>query len=220
MRTGYPAIEAYMQSCMTDSAHDMEHVYRVLYYALNIAKHEGGADIPLLSAACLLHDIGREEQFADARVDHAVCGGEKAYRWLVKNGYSDGFADAVRDCIRTHRYRSSDPPQSLEAKILFDADKLEACGAIGMARTLFYKAQVGDPLYLLDENGGVSDGTDDAGPSFFKEYRFKLEHVYDKFYTWRGAELAAKRRVAAVSFYEALLNEVRECYSKLTKTSR
>jgi len=213
MRTEYPAIEAYMQSCMTDSAHDQEHVYRVLHYALDIARHEGGADIEALSAACLLHDIGREEQFADSRVDHAVCGGEKAYRWLVKNGCSNGFAGAVRDCIRTHRYRSDDPPRSLEARILFDADKLEACGAMGIARTLLYKAQVDDPLYLLDESGGVSDGTDDASPSFFKEYRFKLENVYNKFYTQRGAELAAKRKAAAVNFYEALLNEVRGCYS-------
>jgi uncharacterized protein len=213
MRTEHPAIEAYMHSCMADSAHDMEHVYRVLYYALDIAKHEGGVDIEALSAACLLHDIGRPEQFADPRVDHAVCGGEKARAWLLANGYSDAFANTVRDCIRTHRYRSNGPPRSIEAKILFDADKLEACGATGIARTLLYKAQVDGPLYLLDGDGGVSDGTGDADPSFFKEYKFKLENVYDKFYTRRGAELAEKRREAAKNFYEALLREVRECYA-------
>ena len=213
MRTEYPEIEAYMRTCMTDSAHDMEHVYRVLHYALDIAAHENGIDAEMLSAACLLHDIGRPEQFADPALDHAVCGAEKAFAWLTTHGYTENFAASVRDCIRTHRYRSSDPPRSLESKILFDADKLEACGATGIARTLLYKAQVNEPLYLLTHNGEISDGTNDISPSFFREYKFKLENVYDKFYTRRGKELAEKRQAAARNFYEALLAEVRECYS-------
>ena len=212
-RTRYPEIEAYALTCMTDSAHDMEHVYRVLNYALNIAAHEEGIDVEMLAAACLLHDIGRPEQSADKRINHAVCGGEKAFVWLTAHGYTESFAASVRDCIRTHRYRSSDPPRSPEAKILFDADKLEACGATGIARTLLYKAQVNDPLYLISHDGEISDGTNDTSSSFFKEYKFKLENVYDKFYTRRGKELASKRHAAARDFYEALLAEVRECYS-------
>jgi uncharacterized protein len=202
-----------MLSCMSDSAHDREHVYRVLYYALDIAHHEEGTDIELLTAACLLHDIGRAEQFADPSIDHAVRGAEKAYQWLRENGYSDEFAGQTRDCIRTHRFRSSGPPQSPEAKILFDADKLEVCGAIGVARTLLYAAQVSEPLYSLTESGEVSDGTDDSLPSFCQEYKFKLERMYDKFYTQRAFELAAKRKEAARHFYESLLAEVRECYA-------
>ena len=212
MRTAYPKIEAYMRSCMTDSAHDMEHVYRVLNYALDIARYEKNVDNEVLAAACLLHDIGRAEQFADENVDHALCGSEKAHTWLLAHGYAEKFAGDVRDCIRTHRYRSNDPPESTEAKILFDADKLEACGAMGMARTLLYKAQVGYPLYLFDEAGNVSDGKNDKTQSYFREYKFKLENVYEKFYTRRGAALAEKRRAAARDFYEALLGEVRECY--------
>jgi uncharacterized protein len=213
MRTKLPLVEAYMHSCMRDSAHDMEHVYRVLYYALHIAAHEGGADTELLTAACLLHDIGRAEQFADPQVDHAICGAEKAYQWLKANGYAEEFAHAVSSCIQTHRFRSDHPPQSLEAKILFDADKLDVCGAVGIARTLFYLAQVAQPLYTLTESGEVPDGSRDTEPSFLREYKFKLEKMYGRFYTRQGAALAAERKSAAQNFYESLLAEVRGCYS-------
>ena len=212
MRTAMPAAERFMRSRMTDSAHDVEHIYRVLNYALDIARHEGGADRETLTAACLLHDIARDEQFADSGVDHAMRGGDLAYDWLTASGYTDAFANAVRSCIQTHSYRSDNPPRSLEAKILFDADKLEVCGAVGIARTLFYQAHTGQPLYSLDEHGGVLDGSGDLHHSFCKEYKFKLEKLYDKFYTERGAALAKKRRQAARGFYDALLEETRECF--------
>ena len=212
-RTDYPEIETYMQSCMTDSAHDREHVYRVLSYAYDIARSESGVDMTMLSAACLLHDVGRAEQFADPSVDHALCGCEKAYIWLVRNGYSESFAAAVKSCIRTHRYRSDSKPESIEAMILFDADKLEVCGAMGIARTLFYNAYLSEPLYTLTLDGEVSSGANDSEPSFFQEYKFKLEKIYENFYTKRGSDLARKRKQAAQDYYAALLSEVRECYS-------
>jgi len=197
---------------MCDSAHDTQHVYRVRNYAMDIARHESGVDLEILGAACLLHDIGRGEQYADPCVDHAACGAEKARAWLEENGYGAAFAQTVADCIRSHRFRSNDPPGSIEAKILFDADKLDACGAMGMARTLFYKAHVCLPLYMLDEGGTVLDGAADSEDTFFREYKFKLEKLYDKFYTRRGEALARSRRKAARDFYEALLREARECH--------
>ena len=211
-RTNFTAAEEYMLSCMNDIAHDKEHIYRVLNYALDIAKYENAVDIAVLTIACLLHDIGREEQFANPSIDHAVYGAEKAYQWLIENNYSKEFADKVKKCIQSHRFRSDNPPQSIEAKILFDADKLEACGAVGIARTLLYQAYFSEPLYMITQNGIVSDGTDDIEPSFLQEYKHKLENIYDKFYTKRSSELAAKRKPAAKNFYESLLAEVRECY--------
>jgi len=199
---------------MNDSAHDTEHIYRVLYYALDIAKHESNVDIELLTVACLLHDIGREAQIANHSIDHATYGAEMAYNWLLENGYSQEFAQKAKVCISTHRYRSDNPPQSLEAKILFDSDKLEACGAVGIARTLQYKSNIAEPLYMLDENGQVSDGTMPNEVSFLQEYKFKLEKIYDRFYTQRGNELAASRKGIAKHFYEAVLAEVRECYAR------
>ena len=87
-------------------------------------------------------------------------------------------------------------------------------GVIGIARALVYKGQVSEPLYTVLPNGQVLDGTDDREPSFFQEYKYKLEGLYDKFYTARGAEIAAGRRQAAAAFYDNLLREVREPYEK------
>lgn len=204
----YRQIEDYMLQCMKDSAHDREHVYRVLHMALMIAGEENGVDLDVLICACLLHDIGRKEQFADPSVCHAQVGGEKAYQFLTGIGYDEAFAEHVRACIQTHRFRENNQPQSLEAKILFDADKLDAAGATGMARTLLYKGKVSEPLYSLLPGGQVSDGAGDREPSFFQEYKYKLEKLYDRFYTEKGRELAMQRRQAAVDFYNALLREV------------
>lgn len=207
-RERYSLIESFMLSCMQDSAHDREHVYRVLYSALEIASEEADADYDVLIAACLLHDIGRAEQLRDPSQCHAQVGAEKAYRFLTEKGFGEVFAKYVSDCILTHRFRKNSPPQSIEAKILFDADKLDVAGAVGIARTLVYKGTVGEPLYTLRSDGTISDGAQDEQPSFFHEYKRKLEKVYDGFYTQKGAQLAEQRRAAAEMFYSSLYEEV------------
>jgi len=149
---------------------------------LEIAKSESDVDYDVLIASCLLHDISRDEQFADPRICHATAGGEKAFHFLVENGFSIAFAEKVEHCIQTHRFRKNNEPQSIETKILFDAD------------------------------GAVSDGTNDTVPSFFQEYKYKLENVYSKFYAHKGKELAWKRKDTAVRLYEGPLQEVSEMY--------
>lgn len=208
----YGLLEDYMLSCMSDSAHDKEHVYRVLYAALDIAEHENGVDYDVLVAACLLHDIGRQEQFECPEKCHAVAGAEKATVFLRTHGFDDELAQRVGACIASHRFRSDAPPESIEAKILFDADKIDVTGAIGIARTIFYQGQVSEPLYTMLPNGQVSDGTNDEAPSFFQEYKYKLEGLYSKFYTKRGTEIAAQRKASAAAFYESLLGEVKTSY--------
>ena len=212
-RETYQAIESYMRSCMDDSAHDCEHVYRVLYNALEIAKAEQNVDYDILITACLLHDIGRKEQIADPSLCHAAVGSEKAYRFLLELGMKHDFAEKVRHCIQTHRFRKNLPPQTTEAKILFDADKLDVTGAIGIARTLMYRGTLTEPLYRHLPDGTISDGTEDLGHSFFREYKFKLEKLYDRFFTARGADLAMERRAIAAAFYENLYKEVNEGYT-------
>lgn len=208
----FQLIEQYMLSCMTDSAHDRDHVYRVLYTALEIAREEKSVDMEVLCCACLLHDIGRQEQFRNSSLDHASVGADKAKRFLLAQKFPEDFAQRVHDCIFTHRFRSDRPPQSIEAKILFDADKLDVSGAVGIARTLLYNGEEGEPLYSLLPNGCVSTGENDKLPSFFQEYKRKLEGIYSRFYTKRGKELALSRQKAAVDFYENLLHEVSGVY--------
>lgn len=208
----YNMLETYMLSCMEDCAHDKAHIYRVLYYALDIAKTEENVDYDVLITACLLHDIGRKEQYENPKFCHAMVGGEKAFAFLTEQGFDEVYVQQVKHCIQSHRYRQNNPPQSLEAKILFDADKLDAVGAMGIARTLLYQGIVGDPLYTHLKDGTVSDGEQDMVPSFFREYRFKLEKLYDRFYTEKAASIAKERRSAAASFYNSLLNEVQSAY--------
>ncbi len=205
----YKLIEDYMLSCMKDSAHDKEHIYRVLYNALDIAKTEKCVDYDILIGACLLHDIARGEQFKDPKVCHAMLGGEKAYQFLTKNGFGVDYSEAVKQCIQTHRYRRNNQPKSIEAKILFDADKLDTAGAMGIARTLVYIGVVSEPLYTVLPNGEVSDGSTDDEPSFFQEYKYKLENLYSRFYTNKGKQLAQERQEAAVSFYNDIYHEVK-----------
>ena len=208
----YAAIPSHMLSCMGDSAHDKEHIYRVLHMALDLAGHEGeDVDRDILTAAALLHDIGREDQFRDPSLCHAEAGSVKAYDFLLSLGWDEERAGWVRACILTHRYRSDRPPQSIEAKLLFDADKLDVTGAIGIARTLYYGGAVGSALYSLDEHGLVLDGTETGPNTFLQEYRHKLEHIGEKLYTSRAREIAAGRKQAAQSFYENLLAEIRGC---------
>ncbi|MBD5488635.1 MAG: HD domain-containing protein [Lachnospiraceae bacterium] len=208
----YCLLENYMLSCMEDSAHDKEHVYRVLYNALEIAKAQESVDYDVLIAACLLHDIGRKEQFQDPALCHAAVGSGKAYQFLTEHGFAADYAEKVKHCIQAHRYRKSCLPQSIEAKILFDADKLDAAGAMGIARTLIYKGIVAEPLYSVLPDGSVSTGENDPDPSFFQEYKYKLENVYSNFYTDRAAELARKRQHIAADFYQCLYEEASAPY--------
>lgn len=216
----YNLIENYMLSCMEDSAHDKEHIYRVLYGALEIARAETDVDYDVLIAACLLHDVGRREQFENPSICHAMVGAEKAYSFLLGNGFGESFAGKVKHCIQTHRFRKSMEPESTEAKILFDADKLDVTGALGIARTFLYEGDVGHPIYNMLPDGSIGDGSGEEPPSFFREYKFKLEKLYDNFYTVRGAELARERRVIAAAFYEKLHQEVNSSYTSGRKMLR
>lgn len=211
-KSTYTLLDTYMCSCMDDSAHDRDHIYRVLYNALEIAETEPDVDYDVLIGACLLHDVGRKEQYEDPSLCHAAVGAEKAYAFLRAHGFGEGYAQHVKACIQTHRFRKENLPATIEAKILFDADKLDVTGAIGIARTLLYRGIVSEPLYTVTSDGTISDGTDTEEDSFFREYKFKLEKLYSNFYTKKGAELAADRQTIAADFYTHLLKEVRFSY--------
>lgn len=207
-RNEYGRIERIMRDHMLDSAHDREHVYRVLRAALEIAKAYPEADIDVLVAACLLHDIGRAAQFRDPSVSHAEAGADMACAHLLEIGWDGARARLVSDAVRAHRFRGPRKPETIEAKILYDADKLDVAGATGVARTLLYQGAVGEPLYRVDGRGEPMDGHEDE-PGFMNEYVSKLSRLQDGFYTPEAAEMARPRAAAARDFYESLLQEVR-----------
>ena len=196
----YELLESYMHSCMDGSAHDTQHVYRVLYSALKIAAGE--------------QDVGRPDQLADPKVCHAQVGADKACVFLTGLGLADTFIQQVCHCIRTHRFSNRCTPQTIEAKILFDADKLDVTGLIGIARTLQYQGQHDEPLYTLGSDGMPGDGTGETKPSFFQEYKRKLEPLYDTFYTATGAAMAQEHKKAAQNFYHTLYRQVSQGFGE------
>lgn len=208
--------ERYMQECLKeDMAHDPQHIYRVLKLAMDIADHEETADRGILVIACLLHDIGRKAQREDPSLCHAEVGGEMAYRFLIQQGIGPEIAGAVRDAIQAHRFRSRHKPETIEAKILFDADTIDATGAIGIARSLQYEGNGAIPIYHVDQDGTLLLGGTNQPDSFLREYEFKLKNLYDRLYTPQAQEIAYKRRLAAQQFCEALKSEITEGHTTL-----
>ena len=210
----FKEIEDFMLQHMQDSAHDKHHVYRVLNAAIDIAQSETWVDMDVLIAAALLHDVGRERQFDDLEnLCHAQIGGDMAYEFLLEQNWDDDKALHVKDCINSHRYRGDNPPTSIEAKILFDADKLDVCGLIGIARTLVYSGRINEPIYIMTDDGSiVTEGGGAEISSFFQEYNYKLKKVHASLYTARAAEIAEKRQKSAANFYETLHVEIIESY--------
>lgn len=202
----YRAYEEYMRSCMRDSAHDEGHIRRVEGAVRLLAQKEKNVDMDVLIAAALLHDIGREEQFRTGE-SHAAIGARMVKAYLIEQGESEDFAAHVSACIRTHSFRQNDPPASMEAKLLYDADKLDVVGAIGMARTFLYQGRMGEPIYSVGPDGAVLGG-DERTPSFFNEYRRKLQNMGTRFLTAEGRRRAKQRSEAAARFVEALRAEV------------
>ena len=202
-------LEEYMLANVGDAAHDGEHIRRVLYAALDIAGYEESVDYDVLIAACLLHDIARPVQMKDPSRKHAPEGADMAREFLLSNGFGAEFAGRVADCIRVHSSADASARGSLEAKILFDADKLDTAGALGVARILMCGAAYNEPLYARDAAGALQDGSADSGRSFFREYQSDFSRVAARLHTARARDLAAERMPAAEAFFRALLGEIR-----------
>lgn len=199
----------FMKDSMNDAAHDILHVYRVTNQAMIIAeKYKDVVDNDVLLVACLLHDIGRKAQFDNPAVCHAQAGADMAYEFLRSLGFEKDYCNKVHHCIKSHRYRKTNEPESIEAKILFDSDKLDITGALGISRTLLYKGKVNEPLYAIDDNNVIYTTETTQPESFIKEYHFKLSKVYDKFYTEEAFLIAQKRKKITESFYEELMREI------------
>ena len=217
----YNIIEKYMYECMNDSAHDPEHIFRVLYQSLNIAsKINENINYDVLIASCLLHDIGREEQFKNPEICHAKIGGTMAKEFLLKNNWNEEDTEHVKKCISSHRFRGDNFPETIEAKILFDADKLDVIGCIGIARTLIYKGQVKEKIYTIkDDKICMGEDANDE-ESFFKEYNKKLKNLYNRFYTKEAENISMKQKEYTQNFYEGLKEQIIETYETKDKLQK
>ncbi len=196
-----------------DPVHDFEHVLRVYRMAERLATAEG-ADMEIVRAAALLHDsVGSAPGGDDAaRKEHHIASAEFAAQVLQGEGWSEGRIRAVQHCIRAHRFRSNgERPLTIEAQVLFDADKLDVLGAIGAARTIAYAALDGKPSYAEPSEQFIRTGKEEPGElhSSYHEYLFKLIKVKDLMFTKSGKDVAEKRDAFLRVFYDQLQAECR-----------
>lgn len=197
-----------------DPVHDFAHVLRVLHMAEYLARQEG-ADLEIVRTAALLHDIARSTDdnidggFAlavAAETDHAVLAAQEAGRLL--EGKPPDFVSAVMHAIEAHRFRNDVEPRTLEAKCLFDADKLDAIGAIGVARIFAYAGGHGLPLWgEFAEDYRPGAGAERTHTPLH-EYHIKLKHIKDRLYTETGRRLAEGRHRFMTAFMEQMAEEI------------
>jgi len=202
-----------------DPVHGYDHIVRVYRIAERLAAAEG-ADIEIVRAAALLHDIQGTGEQPDIPSTEAIEPALRSYHHrsaaiftrqiLESEGWSEERIDAVQHCIRAHRFRDdTEHPETLEAQVLFDADKLDAIGAIGVARAIAYAVIDGQPIYaqlspLFEQTGNLQIG---EAHSAYHEYIFKLRNIKDRMYTTSGKELARQRHKVMSDFFEQLQNE-------------
>lgn len=208
IRQEFEKIEKYMKSCMAKSKYDVEHPYRVLYMALEIAKYERNIDKDVLIASCLLHDIGKDQESRSNGVCHAKVGAKMARFFLFSNGWSRQKVDHVVQCIETHRYTSKQKPSTIEAKVLFDSDKIDSIGAIGISNILMIRGKKDIPLYNLYENGEIIQDKRIDDDSFINVYLSRLKDLHKFIYTDYGKKIAKERYHTTKIFYDKLLSEL------------
>lgn len=193
-----------------DSAHDFDHILRVHAMAERIALAEG-ADVRVVRAAALLHDIARaDEDNSSISIDHAELSADKAKTYLLEQGASAEFADRVADAIRAHRFRGTHRAETLEAQVLFDADKLDAIGAIGVARAYAVAGSLNQKLYAdTPRDGEATRNQHTVNHSPVGEFHVKLSKLRDRFQTRTAQAIAESRHQFMTEFFARLEQEVR-----------
>jgi uncharacterized protein len=204
-----------------DPVHGFDHIVRVYRLAELLAAAEG-ADMEIVRAAALLHDA-QDTAWLEAaagdsptnnaherRSNHQQSAALFTQRILQSEGWSKARIDAVLHCIRAHRFRDdSENPDTLEAQVLYDADKLDAIGAIGAARAVAYAVKASQPIYSPPSALFMQTGKTQAGEahSAYHEYIYNLRTIKDRMYTTAGKRLAAERHRKMSDFFEQLQTE-------------
>jgi uncharacterized protein len=187
-------------------SHAWDHTLRVYRLCERIGPKEG-ADMKVLLAAAYLHDIGRAGQDAsNGAVCHAQEGARIARPFIYALPAFRNRKENIIHCIKSHRFRGNNRPETVEARVLFDADKLDAIGAIGIARAYLFAGEVGARLHTPDikveEARPYSEN--DTG---YREYRVKLRKIRDRMLTMEGRRLADARHAFMEDFFKRFIKE-------------
>ena len=187
-------------------SHHWDHTLRVCRLCNHIGAAEG-VEMDVLLTAAYLHDIARGFQDdANGAVCHAEKGARLAAPIVAKLPFSAEQRDNVLHCIRSHRFRSSHKPKTPEAMVLFDADKLDAIGAVGVARAFLFAGEIGARLHSEIANIEATPmySADDTG---YREYKVKLCKIKDRILTREGRKLAVRRHAVMEEFFNHFLEE-------------
>jgi uncharacterized protein len=189
----------------TSPAHDWHHVQRVETLAERLLE-DADADERTVRLAVVLHDIGRTREDRGDIDDHATWGAREARSLLAERSVSEERIDAVCHAIRVHRYSSNREPETLEAKVLCDADNLDALGAVGLARSFTYGGERGQPIFDPDLPPAADDTP--GGSTQYNHLHKKILDLPERMYTDAGQELAEERRKFVETFLDRFDREI------------
>ena len=189
--------------------HGPDHTERVHKTALHIGRLMG-AKLDVLSAAALLHDIGRRyETREQGKICHAEKGAELAREILAKLEFAPALINEIAHCIEAHRYRGDKIPKTLEAKILYDADKLDSIGAVGIGRAFLFAGQTGARLHNESDVDILACKPYSKEDTAYREFKFKMSKIKDRMLTPEGKRLAEERHDFMEVFFERLQRETK-----------
>jgi len=189
-------------------AHGFDHVDRVLKTSSVMAEEEG-ADSEVVRFAALLHDIDRAREDEGEVKDHAVSSARGARELLQSYGLSEGFILKVVLAIEKHSFKGKKMPSALEEKVLSDADKLDALGAVGIARAYLFGGAYGERVWEKEpKRERFFPGMEASEYSPRTEYELKLSRLEGKMLTRSGKKLARERHRFMQKFFKQLEGEV------------
>lgn len=190
-----------------DGAHDLGHLARVWANARAIALDEPAVEWQVLEAAVWFHDLVNLPKDSPDRARASTLSAARAVEILRQDGFAPDRLDAVAHAIAAHSFSASIAPETLEARIVQDADRLEALGAIGLARMFVISGQMGGGIVDMDDPMALDRPLDDK--------RFALDHLQvkllrlpDTMQTRTGRAMAEERAEWMMSFRTRLLTEI------------
>ena len=195
----------------SEGAHDLDHTLRVLNNAVLLAEEENlsARDRQILFLSCLLHDCARPEEFrSGGKLCHALLGGPKAEKILRELSCTDEeLIRLVSQAVTRHRYRGKELPVTRIDKLLYDADKLDSIGAVGIGRAFHFAGRIGARLHNTEEEA-LSSEAYTREDSAYREYLVKLRHVAGRMLTGSGKRFAEERSAFMEEFFRELKKEV------------
>jgi Predicted HD superfamily hydrolase len=189
-----------------DGSHDIAHILRVFKNAMRIQAQEGG-DATILAAAVLLHDCVSVEKNSPLRSQASRLAAEKASQILTDLGWSTADVEAVAHAILTHSFSANIAPKTLEAKILQDADRLDAIGMVGAARCFYIAGRMASGLYDPIDPLAKQRPLDDKSYAI-DHFEVKLFKLADGFQTATGRTLANERHQRLMAIRDMFMDEI------------